>query len=253
MSQNDTTGVPAPDVAPKVAPESVALRAPPRPVMRLNRRTLAVLAGGLAVAVMAATMWSLQPKPRRSNSETAELYNTDRVSRSERLDQLPGDYSKLLPALPPQVPELGPPLPGDLGPAIVKSQQPAVASYSAPGQDPAAAERDALSKEAEAAAASSVFFRSSNQHSAAAPAQLAATSSASGLGRLRPAGRWAVLQRGPARRPERRAEPARSEGGLPEIRRDGNPKCREATDAGLAVSADGRNGHCRRVGDGHQI
>ncbi|WP_035818162.1 TrbI/VirB10 family protein, partial [Cupriavidus sp. SK-4] len=159
----------------------VALRAPPRPVMRLNRRTLAVLAGGLAVAVMAATMWSLQPKPRRSNSETAELYNTDRVSRSERLDQLPGDYSKLLPALPPQVPELGPPLPGDLGPAIVKSQQQAVASYSAPGQDPAAAERDALSKEAEAAVASSVFFRSSNQHSAAAPAQLAATSSASGL------------------------------------------------------------------------
>ena len=53
------------------------------------------------------------------------------------------------------MPELGPPLPGDLGPAIVNSQQPAVAAYAAPGHDPA----DALRKEEEAAAASSVFFR----------------------------------------------------------------------------------------------
>jgi type IV secretion system protein VirB10 len=42
----------------------------------------------------------------------------DRVSRSEGLDRLSADYSKL----PPTVPELGPPLSGDLGPAIVKSQ-----------------------------------------------------------------------------------------------------------------------------------
>ncbi|MGY2488419.1 TrbI/VirB10 family protein [Cupriavidus sp. CP313] len=145
MSQDDTLELPVPDVPPKVAPESVALRAPPRPVTRLNRRTLAILAGGLAVAVMAATMWSLQPKQRRSNSEPAELYNTDRVSRSDGLEQLPADYSKLRPALPPHVPELGPPLPGDLGPAIVKSQQPAEASYSAPGQDPAAQDAAASS------------------------------------------------------------------------------------------------------------
>lgn len=68
------------------------------------------------------------------------------------------------------MPELGSPLPGDLGPAIVKSQ-PAVASYTPPGQDPGAAERDARRKEAEAAAGSTVFFRSSNQHGATAPAQ----------------------------------------------------------------------------------
>src|SRR5690606_373919 len=80
----------------------------------------------------------------------------DRVSKSEGLDALPADYSKLPPPLPASVPELGPPLPGDLGPAIVKSQQPVTAAYAAPGQDP----NDALRKEAEAAAASSVFFRS---------------------------------------------------------------------------------------------
>jgi type IV secretion system protein VirB10 len=158
MSQDDTPDLATPQAG-KVAPEAVALRAQPRPVTRLNRRTLAILVGGLSVAVLGATVWSLQPQ-RRSADEQTELYNVDRVSKSEGLDGLPADYSKL----PPQVPELGPPLPGDLGPAIVNSQQPAVAAYAAPGHDP----NDALRKEAEAAAASSVFFRSGGQGQAAA-------------------------------------------------------------------------------------
>ncbi|MBB5214403.1 TrbI/VirB10 family protein [Parapusillimonas granuli] len=154
----------APDPAPpqavdKVAPETVALRAQPRPVTRLNRRTLALLVGGLSVAVLGATIWSLQPQRRGAGTQT-ELYNVDRVSKSEGLDALPADYSMLLtPEVPPDVPELGPPLPGDLGPAIVNSQQPVVANYAPPGVDAEAAEREAQRKEAEAAAASSVFFR----------------------------------------------------------------------------------------------
>ncbi|HFH4003642.1 MULTISPECIES: TrbI/VirB10 family protein [Pseudomonas] len=158
MSQDDTPDRAAPSAG-KVAPESATLRAQPRAVTRLNRRTLAILVGGLSVAVFGATIWSLQPQ-RRSADEQTELYNVDRVSKSEGLDGLPADYSKL----PPQVPELGPPLPGDLGPAIVNSQQPAVAAYAAPGHDP----NDGLRKEAEAAAASSVFFRSGGQGQAAA-------------------------------------------------------------------------------------
>lgn len=183
MSQDETPDVPIPDPAPKVAPENVTLRAQPSPVTRLNRRTLALMAGGLGAAVLGATMWSLQPKHPRGTSDSTELYNVDRVSKSERLDRLPTDYSKLPPPLPANVPELGPPLPGDLGPAIVRSQQPAVTNYTPPGQDAAAAERDAMRKEAEAAAGSSVFFRSSNQRAAAAPAQAAtaAPASASGL------------------------------------------------------------------------
>ncbi|WP_066095229.1 TrbI/VirB10 family protein [Xanthomonas massiliensis] len=163
MSQDDTPDVAVPQA--KVEPDAVALRAQPRPVTRLNRRTLAILAGGLSVAVLGALMWSLQPQRRAANEQT-ELYNVDRVSRSEGLDQLPTDYSKLPPTLPPDVPELGPPLPGDLGPAIVNSQQPAVAAYAAPGHDPAEAERLARLKEAEKAAASSVFFRTGTQQAA---------------------------------------------------------------------------------------
>src|SRR3546814_1583344 len=63
---------------------------------RLNRRTLAILAGGLSVAVLGALMWSLQPQRRGANEQT-ELYNVDRVSKSEGLDALPADYSKLPP------------------------------------------------------------------------------------------------------------------------------------------------------------
>ncbi|WAE51455.1 TraB/TrbI/VirB10 family type IV secretion system protein [Stutzerimonas frequens] len=170
MSQDDTTDLAAPPVG-KVLPETVALRAQPRPVTRLNRRTLAVLAGGLSAVVLGATIWSLQPPKPRGGNDPAELYSVDRVSRSEGLDRLPSDYSKL----PPPPPELGPPLPGDLGPAIVQSQRPAAPSYTTPGHDPAEAERLARLKEAEEAAASSVFFRTGGQRPAMpAPAQPAA-------------------------------------------------------------------------------
>ncbi|MEB2349611.1 MAG: TrbI/VirB10 family protein [Comamonadaceae bacterium] len=223
MSQDDTPGLAA-SQAGKVAPEAVALRAQPRPVTRLNRRTLAILVGGLSVAVLGATIWSLQPH-RRGATEQTELYNVDRVSKSEGLDALPADYSKLSPALPPAVPELGPPLPGDLGPAIVHSQQPVTPAYAPPGHDPA----DALRKEADAAAASAVFFRSGNQGKAAAPgtAQVAAAAPASTLAGFDP------LAAGPASTAAQPADPtavqnrqdqkeAFLKGGSTETRNSGN-------------------------------
>ena len=87
-------------VPPKADPEAMALR----PVVRLNRRMLAVIAGGLAAVVFGATLWSLQPHRRERNPAT-ELYNVDRVARAESLDQLPKDYAGL-PALPAVLPLL---------------------------------------------------------------------------------------------------------------------------------------------------
>ncbi|MGJ7546307.1 TrbI/VirB10 family protein [Variovorax sp. LT1R16] len=138
-------------VPPKADPETMALRASPRPVVRLNRRMLAVIAGGLAAMVLGATLWSLQPHKRERNA-AAELYNVDRVAKAESLDQLPKDYAGL-PARP-AVPQLGEPLPGDLGPTIVKSQQPMETRVPG-GVDPAHAAQLA----AEEAARSGVFFR----------------------------------------------------------------------------------------------
>lgn len=148
----------------KEAPESLELRAQPRPVTRLNPRMLAVLAGGLASAVLGAMLWSLQPQHRRQGTEPSELYNVDRVTRSEGLEQLPADYSQLPQPTAPEVPQLGPPLPGDLGGPILKSEQQYQGyGYSQSGTDPVEAERLARLKEAEEAAQSSVFFQAGGQ------------------------------------------------------------------------------------------
>jgi type IV secretion system protein VirB10 len=139
----------------KVDPDTLSLRAPPRPVTRLNRRMLAVLAGTLGAIVLGATLWSLQPHQRDRNHAT-ELYNLDRVSHTDNLDQLPTDYSKL-PVPPKPVPVLGEPLPGDLGPGIVHAQHNANTSgYTHPAQTG----RMAQPGDAEEAARSAVFFRS---------------------------------------------------------------------------------------------
>lgn len=150
-----------PTSSPKVPPENVALRATPRPVTRLNRRMLAVLTGGLAAAVLGGTLWSLQTGQSKGAAQPSELYNVDRVARSDGLDRLPSDYSKLPPALPAEVPQLGQPLPGDLGGPMLRAEQQAQGRYGPQGSDPAEAERLARLKEAEEAAASQVMFRSS--------------------------------------------------------------------------------------------
>ncbi len=151
----------------KADPDTLALRASPRPVTRLNRRMLAVLAGTLGTIILGATLWSLQPHKRERNPAT-ELYNVDRVSRADSLDQLPKDYSKI-PVIAKPVPVLGEPLPGDLGPAIVHAQNHGNTGAYTPAQP----SRIAHPGDAEAAARSSVFFRSSSA-TKAAPATTAA-------------------------------------------------------------------------------
>jgi type IV secretion system protein TrbI len=157
MSTSATPQIP-PIEPNKADPDTMALRASPRPVTRLNRRMLAVLAGTLGAVVLGGTLWSLQSHKRERNA-AAELYNVDRVSHAENLDQLPKDYSKVPVAAKP-VPVLGEPLPGDLGPAIVAQR-----NAGAPAQ----AGRSAQPGDAEDAAHSGVFFRSGAVKSAPSP------------------------------------------------------------------------------------
>ena len=147
-------------VPPKVDPDTMTLRAPPRPVVRLNRRMLALGAGTLAAAVLGGTLWSLQSHKRERNPAT-ELYNVDRVSRAESLDQLPKDYSKIAVPVKPAIPILGEPLPGDLGPAILSAERQRQANVSATYNNPAHADRLTQLRDAEEAARATVFFRSS--------------------------------------------------------------------------------------------
>ncbi|MDO8331899.1 MAG: TrbI/VirB10 family protein [Fluviicoccus sp.] len=164
-------------VPPKVDPDTMTLRAPPRPVVRLNRRMLAFGAGTLAAVVLGGTLWSLQSHKRERNPAT-ELYNVDRVSRAESLDQLPKDYSKMPVAVKPAIPVLGEPLPGDLGPAILSAERQRQVNVSAAYNDPAHADRLTQLRDAEEAARSAVFFRSSGNGSKS-PAAGTTTSAAS--------------------------------------------------------------------------
>src|SRR4051794_18269200 len=104
-----------PSSGPDVAAE---LRLHPEhpPVTRLSRR---VLIGGASVAfivILGAVVWALDS--RRNRQETTELYNTEHKTTADELAKLPRDYAEL----PPGVPPLGPPLPGDLGRPILRAQ-----------------------------------------------------------------------------------------------------------------------------------
>ena len=156
MNANDDV----PQAGPKLDPAVAALRAPPRAVVRLNRRMLAAGAGVIGVLVLGGALWSLQSRVRERNPAT-ELFNVDRVARADGVEQLPKDYSKLQAPSKPSVPVLGEPLPGDLGPAILHAERGAQANAAATYNDAAQADRMARLRDAEEAARSSVFFRSS--------------------------------------------------------------------------------------------
>ena len=166
---------------PKVSPETLTLRAPPRPVTRLNRRTLAIVIGVLAAAVLGATIWSLQSQHQASREAPVELHNTERIAHADGLEQLPPDYSKLARATPPATtpapPVLGSPLPGDLGGALLRADQQAATSSATPEApdslradptaDAARVERINRQREAEEAAKAPIFFRGSSRKEAA--------------------------------------------------------------------------------------
>lgn len=98
--------------------KSFRLRAEHPRVTRLSRK---VLAGGSAVALLViggAVLWSLQNK-HPGGQATEELYSTDHHNVADGITTLPKDYG----GVPHQsIPQLGPPLPGDLGRPILAAQ-----------------------------------------------------------------------------------------------------------------------------------
>ncbi len=120
---------PSAQSAPKAPPEALAMRAAPKPVKRLSKKALGALIGISLLAVGGAATWALR-SPQKDASTPEQLYSTDRKPAAEGLAGLPTDYG----AVPPGVPPLGPPLPGDLGGPILSAQE---EGRMAPG-DPAA-------------------------------------------------------------------------------------------------------------------
>ena len=83
---------------------SLRLRADPPRVMRLSRRTLTVLGAVGGLGLGAILIVALQD--RKPVDGPSELYSTERIQTAEGLSRLPTDYTN--------IPQLGPPLPGDL-------------------------------------------------------------------------------------------------------------------------------------------
>ncbi|MBN8843922.1 MAG: TrbI/VirB10 family protein [Sphingomonadales bacterium] len=103
-------------------------------VMRLPRKTLAVLGGAAGIAIGGALLWALRPVDPKA---AQELYEVAVPNRSETVTGAPADYGA--------VPKLGPPLPGDLGRPIVSAQKAGepmpVPAMGPPPADPAQSAR----------------------------------------------------------------------------------------------------------------
>ena len=173
----------APSAAPAPAdPAGFRLRGEAPRVMRLSRKVIAGIGAVGALAVGGALTFALQS---RDAKPPAELYNTDNRAVTERVTSGPRDYA----ALPPGVPQLGAPLPGDLGGPIVSAQQrgemvpvpPIGADAGQPNTGPTPEEqaRQRAVQEREAAIASRLFL--GGQSGAAPAGQGAAASALAGL------------------------------------------------------------------------
>jgi len=120
------------------------LRPEPSPVTRLSRKVLATFGAVAATAILGALVFALQSHDPRQ--ESTELHSTDHKTTADELEKLPKDYSGLQQAPPRPIPQLGPPLPGDLGRPILNAQS------GGPSAD-----EQRIAQEDEAARASRVF------------------------------------------------------------------------------------------------
>ena len=163
------------DIAPprkEPPPSDLRIGAPPRPVTRLSRRTLVVATALVTALVFAALWYALGIRPLRF-AGGPELYNTN-AKPTDALAHMRDSYADLTrprppPSLPQTVPQLGPPLPGDLGRPMLQQQTGAPTLAADP-------EAERRRREREQAAASVVFFTVSARPSAlagAAPGQSA--------------------------------------------------------------------------------
>ena len=99
-------------------PQEMQLRSSRRPVTRLSRKVLLGLGTVAALGIAGALFLALRPQTQTTGSE---LYNTSNRMTPDGLANLPRDYT----GLPRNAPQLGPPLPGDLGRPIANAGAPA--------------------------------------------------------------------------------------------------------------------------------
>lgn len=167
----------------KEDPAGLELRAQPPRVARLSRAAIGVIVAVGTLTVSMAAWWALRPPSLRDLMEP-ELHVPERVQRPEGIERLPRDYG----SLPRKPPQLGAPLPGELGRPVERAEReagisqmpPAPTFRSDPAEDAARTRQLEAAREQEAAARADVLFR---LRQSAAPAR---GSPAVDLGTLQP-------------------------------------------------------------------
>jgi type IV secretion system protein TrbI len=158
---------------------TMRLRAEAPTVTRISRKVLASLGVVAGFAIGGALIYALQTRERAADQE--ELFTTDRRQTADGLQGLPSDYTGVPQ---PDVPQLGPPLPGDLGGPIVRAREEGrpipAETMPMPQADPEEQRRLA---EMEAARTSQLFFQTRSDTGSGLPSiQQAPIASLSGLG-----------------------------------------------------------------------
>jgi type IV secretory pathway VirB10-like protein len=162
---------------PKGDPASFVLRARPRRVIRFKRRLIIAVAAFVCISLFAA-LWLALYGSKWTRSGDQEVAGGGRKSTPDSLSALPGSYDQLKKP----VPKLGPPLPGDLGPAIVQKEKSLGITPSVrpnPDEDAERAERMRLAQQARQAKEAGVLYQLSRT-AAAAPSPNPSTTPSSG-------------------------------------------------------------------------
>ncbi|WP_299507629.1 TrbI/VirB10 family protein [uncultured Roseobacter sp.] len=157
--RNEDSGQTAPRSEQDIAKE-LRLRPDPPRVMRLSRKAITVLtmAGGLGIG--AILIVALQDPDRGDGP--SELFSTERVLEAEGLSQLPRDYGS--------IPQLGPPLPGELGRPVLSAQRRGEPVPVVPAAGPAVDPVEQLRvQEAEAARLATLFADAQTSDAATGP------------------------------------------------------------------------------------
>ncbi|MGH6913893.1 MAG: TrbI/VirB10 family protein [Geminicoccales bacterium] len=177
----DTTA-PRPE-PPKHDPETLVLKATPRRTVRFKRKLLIGIAAVACGGVLGVTWLALQGPGMRIGQQGQELYSTERKPTPEGLAGLPGDYGQMRPG----TPQLGPPLPGDLGgPILERQRQLGIAPGASMDDQAALAERQRLAQQAQKAREAGVFFQIATRPAPAATSSAGQGASIAAAGELPP-------------------------------------------------------------------
>lgn len=170
----DTPNASSVAIPPKADPETLVLRGSPGRVVRFRRGAIIAIAALGSTAIVGAAWVALKPATFRVVADSDDRGDAGAKAPADALADAPKTYG--------DVPQLGPPLPGDLGQPILEHQRSLGAPLPPAGPDQPAqaaeAERQRVAAERIAARESGVMMQMSGTRSAAASAEAAAPASA---------------------------------------------------------------------------